>query len=424
MRFHSYMAALILLAVTLCSAPNLTAQITMGTGFTYQGSLKDGGAPVTGNHAMTFKVYDQASGVNPALGTLSFPAVTVTGGLFNVLLDFGAGVFTGQARWLGITVDAGAELAPRVPLTPAPYALFAVAADTARDANTVDGLNPGNASGNIAVNNGTLNTNLNADMLDGLNSGNASGNVPVSNGTVNTNLNADMLDGLHASSFITGSHNHDSAYVNTTGDTMSGALNMNGSQITGIGSGFSNFTAAGALNLNGLLQILSGGATISGNTGITGTLNVTASAGNASAVLPNSSISMAECFDEPGFNSTSWGAFTNLPGLPTYTNLAGLSMTTPADGNIVVIAVGTLRQTATFQVGRFRITINGTATGTINSVGGINQGFVDIPFTILGSTFVTAGTHNISVQGAQNGGAGTAQATDIQIISFFMPTTY
>ena len=39
-------------------------------------------------------------------------------------------------------------------------------------------------------------TNLNVDLLDGLQSGNASGNIPISNGTVNTNLNAEMVGGV------------------------------------------------------------------------------------------------------------------------------------------------------------------------------------------------------------------------------------
>lgn len=62
----------------------------------------------------------------------------------------------------------------------------------------LDGADAGNASGNVPLNNGTVNTNLNADMVDGKHAGNASGNVPVSNGTVNTDLNADMVDGKHA----------------------------------------------------------------------------------------------------------------------------------------------------------------------------------------------------------------------------------
>ena len=43
--------------------------------------------------------------------------------------------------------------------------------------------------------------NLHADLLDSYSAGNASGNIPVSNGTVNTNLNADLLDGYTAADF-------------------------------------------------------------------------------------------------------------------------------------------------------------------------------------------------------------------------------
>jgi hypothetical protein len=65
------------------------------------------------------------------------------------------------------------------------------------NADKVDDKEPGNASGNISVNNGTLNTNLNADKLDGYHAGNKSGNIPISNGVVNTGLNADQVDSYH-----------------------------------------------------------------------------------------------------------------------------------------------------------------------------------------------------------------------------------
>lgn len=49
---------------------------------------------------------------------------------------------------------------------------------------------------------GTFNgTATNADKVDGYHAGNSSGQVAVSNGTVCSNLNADLLDGYHASSF-------------------------------------------------------------------------------------------------------------------------------------------------------------------------------------------------------------------------------
>lgn len=105
------------------------------------------------------------------------------------------------------------------------------------DADLLDGLQSGNASDNIPINNGVVNTNLNADMVDGKHVGNASGNVPLSNGVVNTNLNADTVDGYHASAFVrtiqgvapdaSGNVTVDLASkVSKTGDTMSGNLTV------------------------------------------------------------------------------------------------------------------------------------------------------------------------------------------------------
>jgi hypothetical protein len=59
------------------------------------------------------------------------PNVTVQDGLFTVTLDFGAAAFNGEARWLQIGVrpaDTGSytNLTPRQPITPAPYALYAL----------------------------------------------------------------------------------------------------------------------------------------------------------------------------------------------------------------------------------------------------------------------------------------------------------
>jgi hypothetical protein len=42
---------------------------------------------------------------------------------------------------------------------------------------------------------------INVDRVDGYDAGNASGQIPVNNATLNTNLNADLLDGQHASAF-------------------------------------------------------------------------------------------------------------------------------------------------------------------------------------------------------------------------------
>ena len=68
--------------------------------------------------------------------------------------------------------------------------------------STNDGYDVGAGTGQVPLNNGALNANLNADMLDGHHSGHAVGDVPVSDGVVCEELNADMLDGHHASAFV------------------------------------------------------------------------------------------------------------------------------------------------------------------------------------------------------------------------------
>lgn len=86
------------------------------------------------------------------------------------------------------------------------------------NADRLDGYDAGNASGNIPVSNGVVNTGLNADLLDGMQSGNASGNIPINNGKLNTNLNAEMLGGFRAADFVkmSGSSTEGQGDVNLT----------------------------------------------------------------------------------------------------------------------------------------------------------------------------------------------------------------
>jgi hypothetical protein len=106
-------------------------QAALGTAFTYQGRLTDDGEPVDDQCDLSFKLYDAAgSGTPPSggtvLGTVNRPNQEIDQGYFTVQLDFGSGVFTGEERWLQVSVDCGdgsVTLSPRQPLTPAPYAL-------------------------------------------------------------------------------------------------------------------------------------------------------------------------------------------------------------------------------------------------------------------------------------------------------------
>jgi hypothetical protein len=102
----------------------------LGTGFTYQGKLTDGGVPANGSYDLEFKLYTAISGGIQIGSTVVKNDATVSAGLFTVQLDFG-NVFDGTALYLEIGVRAGAStgaytaLTPRTQLTATPYAIYA-----------------------------------------------------------------------------------------------------------------------------------------------------------------------------------------------------------------------------------------------------------------------------------------------------------
>ena len=182
-----------------------------GTAFTYQGRLNDGAVPAAGVYDLRFTIYDSTNlpGVVVA-GPLTNSATAVSNGLFTVILDFGAGVFTGPALWLeiGVRTNGGpafTALAPRQPLTASPYAILA-----------------GNASNLL----GTLPAAQLTGTIPSANLSGAYGNA------VNFNNGADMFSGtfvgaFYGSSFIGGSFNG-SFFGDGTG-----LFNLNASQLAG-----------------------------------------------------------------------------------------------------------------------------------------------------------------------------------------------
>jgi hypothetical protein len=124
-----------ILAVVLALAPRVArAQTPLGTAFTYQGRLSDAGLPAGGPYDLQFRLFTAATGGATVGPLVVKDDVAVAGGLFTVMLDFGAGAFAGSARWLEIGVRPGASagafttLQPRQELTPGPHALFSAAA--------------------------------------------------------------------------------------------------------------------------------------------------------------------------------------------------------------------------------------------------------------------------------------------------------
>jgi hypothetical protein len=92
----------------------------------YQGVLTDlsGNAVPDGNYTLTFKLYDVSTG-GSAVWTESQP-VTVSKGIMNVILGKVSALNLGfdRAYWLGITVNSGTEMAPRMELSSNAYAFM------------------------------------------------------------------------------------------------------------------------------------------------------------------------------------------------------------------------------------------------------------------------------------------------------------
>src|SRR2546423_3011727 len=102
-----------------------------GPAFTYQGRLADTGSPANGDYDLKFSLFDDPSAGNQVGDSLTNSPTSVSNGLFTVTLDFGAGWFTGDPRWLEIGVTTNGSggdftaLTPRQALTPTPYAIHA-----------------------------------------------------------------------------------------------------------------------------------------------------------------------------------------------------------------------------------------------------------------------------------------------------------
>jgi hypothetical protein len=133
--------SLFLLLATVFSANRLLAQtgsgdageeleeVVLGTAFTFQGRLETAGSPVDDTCDFLFSLWDAVIGGSQIGSSQVTAGIAVDEGIFTAVIDFGANTFTGDARWLSISVRCPAGggpytgLSPRQPLTAAPNAL-------------------------------------------------------------------------------------------------------------------------------------------------------------------------------------------------------------------------------------------------------------------------------------------------------------
>ena len=120
------------------------------TTISYQGQLEADGEPADETVDMTFELFDDPEGGSSVAGPIDVDGVEVSGGLFQVDLDFGAGTFDGQPLFLAIEVD-GEVLEPRQRITAAPMALHAPDTSGQDSPWTVDGNDIHFAEGNVGI---------------------------------------------------------------------------------------------------------------------------------------------------------------------------------------------------------------------------------------------------------------------------------
>ena len=242
----------------------LTVAAPLGTAFTYQGKLTDGGNSANGSYDLTFTLFATNSGGAAVAGPLTNSPVGVTNGLFTVTLDFGGSVFIGNACWLelGARTNGGASfttLSPRQPLTPSPYSLYAPGAGNAQTVlngvyTTGSYANPawltslagtkvtGNISGNAAGFSGSLAGNVTGTQsatvvasVGGQTAANVASGVSAANAATSANSANTIVkrdaSGNFAAGTITASLSGN-ATTATTASSFSGSLagNVTGTQ--------------------------------------------------------------------------------------------------------------------------------------------------------------------------------------------------
>ena len=157
------------LGLMVCSAKVCEAG-PMGTAFTYQGRLIDANDAADGLYDFKFKLYDANSDGSQAGSDVNKPDVDVIDGYFTVELDFGSGLFDGNAVWLEIGVRPGeledtngyTVLSPRQEVTPTPYALYAQTAGSDNDWMVSGNDMYSIPSGNVGI--GTMNPSATLDV--------------------------------------------------------------------------------------------------------------------------------------------------------------------------------------------------------------------------------------------------------------------
>jgi hypothetical protein len=302
---HALAVALLSTFTTFYVAQPSTV-FAQGTAFTYQGRLQNNGSPANGSYDLTFGLFNASSSGSQVGNTLTNSATGVTNGLFNITLDFGTGVFTGDARWLEIAARTNGAalfttLAPRQQLLPTPYAIMANSASNLLGTLPTAQLGAGtaniNISGNAAGFTGSLSGNVTGTQgatvvstVGGQTAANVASGVSAANAATSANTASTIVKRDGSGNFSAGTITASLSGNATTANNFSGSLagNVTGTQGATVVSTVGGQTAANVAS--GVIAAMPAGWTASGGvTTSNGTnyLNLTSPTGNLFFRLSN-----------------------------------------------------------------------------------------------------------------------------------------
>jgi hypothetical protein len=413
----------------------------LGTAFTYQGKLANDGNPANGNYDLRFTIYDSSGGPTVVAGPITnTPTTLSSNGLFTVSLNFGAGAFGGEARWLEIGVRTNSAavgftpLSPRQPLTPTPYALYAPSAGLAATATTAATANnfAGNLTGDVtgtqlatvvarvggqtatlvASGSVTATAATNANTPDRIVKRDASGNFSAGAITAASFTGGGSgLTGLTASQLTSGT-----VPDGRLAGTYSSALMLNnaGNSFTGNGAGLTNLSAGSLASGTVPSARLSGtysGAVVFNNAGnvFTGS-----GAGLTNAGLVRTTVLNVDC---SGSGVSYSGTYTKVADIGTFTKLlANSTIEVTFNGRTYVNVVGFGSAGAIFELRMDNTaTSNGRARASYKYSEAGNNNFIGVQTSITGVfTGLAATTHTVSmwVQAKEAGGSGVGAQLD------------
>ena len=310
------------------------------------------GAAVTGPRTLKFCLYTVPSG--GIAQWCDTRGVTVTQGVFDVALDesttpFPPGLFD-TPLYLGLNVGGDGEMSPRITLTSEAYAFKADDADTVggqtaasldQSSHVTDQSNPhqvtaaqvGAASPSYVASAITTHagdpsahhakTTSFTELTDTISDmqippGIARDTEIMTTVTANdgpgSGLDADLLDGLDSTAFAASIHNHDTDYVNISGDAMTGALVAPSLTVNTSVSLPGAQTHTASVDSNTRLGV-DAGAALDSTVQAKGNVAIGNLALNANALEGNTALGFGSLQLNRGLDNTAVGAFAGMKTL-------------------------------------------------------------------------------------------------------------